>query len=110
MKSERLRLEHVMELDGLRLAELRAAATECVCSRRHAAVGQSAGSHPNTVSEKDILDSMTESGRQEQARWQTELARAEDALKSLNKAPGLSSEWADLAQAMFNLKEFIFIQ
>jgi hypothetical protein len=69
-----------------------------------------AGSHPNTVSEKDLLDSMTENERQEQARWQTELAQAKDALKSLNKTPGLSSEWADLAQAMFNVKEFIYIR
>ena len=38
------------------------------------------------------------------------VAAAEDRLKSMEKVPGLSSEWADLAQAMFNLKEFIFIR
>jgi hypothetical protein len=31
-------------------------------------------------------------------------------LKSAKQFAGLSSEWADLAHAMFNLKEFIFIR
>lgn len=64
----------------------------------------------HAVTEKDLWEAMTESERAERNRLQTELARVEAKLKSLNEAPGLSSEWADLALALFNLKEFIFIR
>ncbi len=69
-----------------------------------------ADSPPNPVSEMELLDAMTENGRNECARLKAELSLAEDQLIALEKVPGLSSEWADLAQAMFNLKEFIYIR
>jgi len=69
-----------------------------------------AGSNSGTMSQKTIEENMTESERTQYLKVKEDLALAEDSLKSLNKVRGLSSEWADLAQAMFNLKEFIYIR
>ena len=59
-----------------------------------------AAAQPEAISETDMLDSLTADERLEQASSKAGLARAQDELKDLNKAPGLTSEWADLAQGL----------
>ena len=70
----------------------------------------SASGNPNFVSQPDMLAAMTEGGRQELKNLQAELAQAEARLKTLDQTKGLSSEWADLAHAILNLKEFIYVR
>ena len=73
-------------------------------------VAASAVGEKGFVSQKELLAAMTDSERREWENLQTERARSDERLKSLDKARGLSSEWADLGHALVNLKEFIFIR
>ena len=82
-RTEQARLEGVIKEDSAQLAALKIAARP----------GPQAGS-----------------GLRDEAELQMELRQAEEALKLLKQAPGLSSEWADLAHALFNMKEFIFVR
>jgi hypothetical protein len=65
---------------------------------------------PNYVSIKDLIAELTST---EQIRRQSMLEEIKNTgkllLESKNKE-GLSSPWADLAHAIFNLKEFIYVQ
>jgi len=65
---------------------------------------------PDTITENDIVQAMTPKERTELNGLKKDLTRMEERMKLLNEHPGLSSEWADLSLALFNLKEFIFIR
>jgi hypothetical protein len=69
-----------------------------------------AGNKGGFISGAELTRSMTEGERVEFDRLQAELARNGAVLQTLEKQRGLSSEWADLAHGMFNLKEFIYIR
>ncbi len=64
----------------------------------------------NYISETDLIAAMSEAERVEFEKLQGEARQKEEALKALGKKPGLSSEWADLAHALFNVKEFVYVR
>ena len=64
----------------------------------------------DAITDQNLVDAMTATERADYESLNKELAQAEERLKSAKQFAGLSSEWADLAHAMFNLKEFIFIR
>ena len=71
----------------------------------------SAGGNPNYISEKDILAAMTDSQRKQLKELNTSLEKLNAEMTALQKAsPASPDPWRDLAQAMFNLKEFIYLQ
>ncbi len=69
-----------------------------------------AGEPSDGVTPEEMRDQMTAREREDYERLRVELAAEGDRLKSLDQTRGLSSEWADLAHGMMNLKEFIFIR
>jgi hypothetical protein len=71
----------------------------------------SAGGNPNYISEKDILAGMTDSQRKQLKELNTSLKKLNAEMSALQKTRASSPDpWRDLAQAMFNLKEFIYLQ
>jgi len=64
----------------------------------------------HVISDQDLVAGMPKSERANYASLNKDLTQADARLKSLNQSAGLSTEWADLAHAMFNVKEFIFIR
>jgi hypothetical protein len=64
----------------------------------------------NFVSAIDQLAAMTPTEKADQERLQRELEQAEKILEALQNEKGLPSGWADLAHAVFNLKEFVYIR
>ncbi len=62
------------------------------------------------VSTIDRLAAMTPDEMAALKQLQGELEQAEKALKALQNEKGLPSGWADLAHAVFNLKEFVYIR
>jgi hypothetical protein len=71
----------------------------------------SAGGNPNYISEKDILAAMTDSQRKQLKELNTSLKKLNAEMSALQKTRASSPDpWRDLAQAMFNLKEFIYLQ
>ena len=71
----------------------------------------SAGDNPNYISEKDILAAMTDSQRKQLKELNTSLKKLNAEMSALQKTRASSPDpWRDLAQAMFNLKEFIYLQ
>jgi mono/diheme cytochrome c family protein len=63
------------------------------------------------VSEEQLLAEMTEAQRDSQAKWQVRLAEVKKSKSELEKASkSVQDPWRDLAQAMFNLKEFIYLR
>ncbi|MCH2378719.1 MAG: DUF1553 domain-containing protein, partial [Pedosphaera sp.] len=71
----------------------------------------SAGGNPNYISEKDMLAAMTDSQRKQLKKLNTSLKKLNAEMSALQKTGATSPDpWRDLAQAMFNLKEFIYLQ
>ena len=71
----------------------------------------SAGGNPNYISEKEMLAAMTDSQRKQLKGLNTSLEKLNAEMNALQKIGSVSPDpWRDLAQAMFNLKEFIYIQ
>ncbi len=64
----------------------------------------------NFVSMAEILAAMPEAEHDEFERLQANARQKEEAFKSIKKTAGLSSEWADLAHALFNVKEFVYVR
>ena len=63
------------------------------------------------VSEEQLLSQMTESQRNSQVKWQARLAELQKSKSVLEESSkSAQNPWRDLAQAMFNLKEFIYLQ
>jgi hypothetical protein len=62
------------------------------------------------VSERDILAALTSAERQEYATLEAQCALIKERLTKIDAEKGLSTPWANLAHAMFNLKEFIYLQ
>ncbi len=70
----------------------------------------SADGNQNLVSEREMLNAMTQSEKTEFDRLQNELSTNSGHLKTLYQTRGLGSKWADLGHALFNMKEFIYIR
>jgi len=71
----------------------------------------SAGGNPNYISEKEMLAAMTEAQRKLLVELSVSLRKLTTELSVLEKpSAGAPDPWRDLAQAMFNLKEFIYVQ
>ena len=71
----------------------------------------SAGGNPNYISEKEMLAAMTEAQRKLLVELSVSLRKLTTELSVLEKpGAGAPDPWRDLAQAMFNLKEFIYVQ
>jgi len=63
------------------------------------------------VSEEQLLSQMTEAERNSQVKWQDRLAELQKSKSVLEESSkSAQNPWRDLAQAMFNLKEFIYLQ
>ncbi|MEM7312873.1 MAG: DUF1553 domain-containing protein [Planctomycetota bacterium] len=62
------------------------------------------------VSSKDVEAELSPEQKQQLERWRSDLAAAESKLKSLDKAPDPDQAWIDLAQSIYNLKEFIYVR
>ena len=69
----------------------------------------SASGDPNYVSPSVRLAAMTAREREEQTRWRDERSQVQERLQALDSQDANPSEWADLAHAMFNLKEFLYL-
>ena len=65
---------------------------------------------PTFVSTTDLLAAMTADERTEFARLEKSIGDAREAVKEMQRRHGLESEWADLAHAIFNLKEFVYVR
>ena len=64
----------------------------------------------NYVSTKDLLAAMTANERQRYGHAKTTESKLRDELKAMDAMPSPPSGWADLAHAIFNLKEFIYLR
>ncbi len=72
-----------------------------------------AAKNANFISEKRLIAALTEAERTQWARWQSERSMHAKALESLEDvAPesGRDEVWSDLALAIFNMKEFIYVR
>jgi hypothetical protein len=67
-------------------------------------------SQPYSIPRSELFALLPEKERREYQDLIAAQGEAEAQLKSLETRPGLSSEWADLAHAIFNLKEFVYVQ
>ena len=71
----------------------------------------SAGGNPNYISEKDILAAMSAVQRKQLSELNASLKKLNTEMNVLEKTGAdAPNPWRDLAQAMFNLKEFIYVQ
>ena len=69
------------------------------------------GGNPNYISEKDLLETLTETQRKDLKKLEAEGKTLNQQLNALKKLGATApNPWRDLAQAMFNLKEFIYLQ
>ncbi|MCB1088907.1 MAG: LamG domain-containing protein, partial [Verrucomicrobiae bacterium] len=77
-------------------------------------VAATAGGDRVYVTEKEVLDSLTEGQRSEKIRLESEIASLTGELDSLRRlgseVPPEQRRWQDLAHAIFNLKEFIYLR
>jgi hypothetical protein len=74
-------------------------------------VTASFGGNPNFISERDLLAAMSEPHRKQIAGLNSELAELSQQAAVLEKAGATQQDpWRGLALAMFNLKEFIYLQ
>ena len=75
------------------------------------AVMASFSGNTSFVSEEQLLAAMTEEQRASQAKLQARLAELQNSKTELEEASKSAQDpWRDLAQAMFNLKEFIYLR
>ena len=66
---------------------------------------------PNYTSEKELLANLTQAQREKLTELNTSLAKLNEELRPLEEVGASAPDpWRDLAQAMFNLKEFIYLQ
>ena len=69
------------------------------------------GGNPNYISEKELLAAMTGVQRKQLEELNASLKKLNSEMSALQKTSASSADpWRDLAQAMFNLKEFIYIK
>ena len=69
------------------------------------------GGNPNYLSEKELLEALTETQRKDLKKLEAEGKTLNQQLNALKKLGATApNPWRDLAQAMFNLKEFIYLQ
>lgn len=68
-----------------------------------------AASQNGSISRKQILDSLSESERSRLASLEASQAKVSAALADL-KIPVPNEEWIDVAHALFNMKEFIYVR
>ena len=69
------------------------------------------GGNPNYISEKELLEALTETQRKDLKKLEAEGKTLNQQLNALKKLGATApNPWRDLAQAMFNLKEFIYLQ
>ena len=75
------------------------------------AVMASFSGNTSFVSEEQLLAAMTEEQRASQAKLQARLAELQNSKTEFEEASKSAQDpWRDLAQAMFNLKEFIYLR
>ena len=101
---------------GGRTAQLRGAVDRAQLHDRALSeeeIAASASGDPNFVSRHDLLAALSESDRHEQERLESEIAARKLELEELREPDGRGVDpnrpWQALAQALFNLKEFLFI-
>jgi hypothetical protein len=71
----------------------------------------SAGGNPNYISEKALLVAMTVEQRKQLKELNASLKKLNNVMAALEKiGASAPNPWRDLAQAMFNLKEFIYVR
>ena len=71
----------------------------------------SAGGNPNYISEKKMLAAMSAAQRKQLEELNVSLQKLNAEMTALEKTGADAPDpWRDLAQAMFNLKEFIYVQ
>jgi hypothetical protein len=69
------------------------------------------GGNPNYISEQELLGVLTEAQRKDLKKLEAEGRTLNQQLNVLKKLGATTpNPWRDLAQAMFNLKEFIYLQ
>lgn len=71
----------------------------------------SGSGNPNYISEKELLANLHKKQREELEKLSTSLKKLNEQMRTLEKIGVTTPDpWRDLAQAMFNLKEFIYLQ
>ena len=73
-------------------------------------IAASASGDPNFVSEADRQSASTDAEREAATQWRAERESAHEQLGAIKGDLAAPSGWADLAHAMFNLKEFLYIR
>ena len=71
----------------------------------------SGNGNPNYISEKELLANLHKEQREKLEELNTSLNKLNEQMRILDKVGATAPDpWRDLAQAMFNLKEFIYLQ
>lgn len=65
---------------------------------------------PHFVSQKEWLAALNETELSQRKNWISQITTAKTRLENIKSKQGLSHAWADLSHAIFNLKEFIYVQ
>jgi hypothetical protein len=65
---------------------------------------------PTYVSTNNLLAAMTAEERDEFARAEKTIRELQQMMNEMERRRGLESEWADLAHAIFNMKEFVYVR
>ena len=65
---------------------------------------------PHFVPQKELLAALTEAELSERNNLLSQISTSKAQLENIRSKQGLSHAWADLAHAIFNLKEFIYVQ
>ena len=76
-------------------------------------IAASAASEPMHVSQKAILESLSDQERSKVARLTQEINKLESLVQSLRNSPADQDDvasWSESAQAVFTLKEFIYVR
>lgn len=69
-----------------------------------------AAAEPRAVTAAELVAVLTPDEAESRTRWQAELAVGRARREALERRAGLATPWAELAHALFNVKEFIFIR
>ncbi len=73
-------------------------------------VAASASGDANFVSASDLLAIMSEKERRRRAELESQIESTRTELEALEKNQGAGNPWAELAHALFNVKEFIYLR
>ncbi|MFT5188648.1 MAG: hypothetical protein ACI957_001669 [Verrucomicrobiales bacterium] len=73
-------------------------------------IAATASDNPNFITEADRQAVLTEAERLSETKWRGELDSVQKQLAAMKADLVAPSGWADLAHAMFNLKEFLYIR